>query len=222
MDAYLEEAIAWLSWLKARREATEACLERKEPSRKEMANVAAHPEDSNGATREGTIGATEDRSRDRRLAVGRRGRPKKRTQGNGGPRQMLAAIRGRFTTLPFLHYARNVAVGDLTRYPATGSEGEAGDRATPRKQGGIQWSPQVYPQTGCREASSRIFHRAAESDDIVEESTPTQTEEESTSGFHASAVRAPATPGSSLTVNGWNGDTPIGYSGWATLHIWAY
>jgi hypothetical protein len=51
--------------------------------------VAAHPEDSNGATRKVTIGTTEDRSRDRCLTV----RPKKLTQGDGGYRQKLAAAR---------------------------------------------------------------------------------------------------------------------------------
>jgi hypothetical protein len=59
--------------------------------------VAARPEDSNGATREVTIGATEERSRDRCLAVRCRGRPKKRTQGDGGYRQKLAAARRRLT-----------------------------------------------------------------------------------------------------------------------------
>jgi hypothetical protein len=38
---------------------TETCLERKKPSQEEMANVAAHTEDSNGVTCE-MIRTTED------------------------------------------------------------------------------------------------------------------------------------------------------------------
>jgi hypothetical protein len=42
-----------------------------------------------------TIGALDCRYGDRHLAVGRRRQPKKRTQGDGGLRQMLVAARGR-------------------------------------------------------------------------------------------------------------------------------
>jgi hypothetical protein len=77
--------------------ATEACLERKKPTPEETANVTAHPGGSNGVTREKTIGATEGRSRDRRQAIRRRGRPKKRTQGDSGSRQKLAAAHRRLT-----------------------------------------------------------------------------------------------------------------------------
>jgi hypothetical protein len=58
----------------------------------EMVKVPAHLEDSNGATREETVGATHDRSRDRR-----RLQPKKRIQGDGGSQQKLAAARRRMT-----------------------------------------------------------------------------------------------------------------------------
>jgi hypothetical protein len=64
-----------------------------------MANVAAHPEDTNRATCEETMGATGDRSKDRRQAIRRRGRPKKRAQGNNGSQQKSAAANRRFTRL---------------------------------------------------------------------------------------------------------------------------
>jgi hypothetical protein len=94
-----------------------------------------------------------------------------------------------------------------------GSEDEAGDRTTSGKQGDILWVPHIDPRSGSRIASSRVFHRAAESEwpDIVEESAPTQTEEEATRGLRAGAVGAPAILGYSVPVNGRNGDTPIGY-----------
>jgi hypothetical protein len=62
-----------------------------------MANVAASPVDSNGATRKKTVEVTDDWSRDRLLAVRPRGLPKKRTLGGGGSRQNLAAAHGRLT-----------------------------------------------------------------------------------------------------------------------------
>jgi hypothetical protein len=61
-------------------EKTETSKERKEPTPEEMVNVAAHPEDFNGATWEETIGASEDRY----LAIGCRRPPKKWSQGDGG------------------------------------------------------------------------------------------------------------------------------------------
>jgi hypothetical protein len=69
-----------------------ACLEKREQNPEEMADVAAHPENPNGATHEETIGATKDRSKDQqRLAVKHCGQPKKRAQGDGGSWQEFAA-----------------------------------------------------------------------------------------------------------------------------------
>jgi hypothetical protein len=70
--------------------ATEACLERKKPTSEEMVVVVAHLEDSNGVTREETIGALKDRYGERRLAV-RHYQPKKRTQTHGGSGKKLTA-----------------------------------------------------------------------------------------------------------------------------------
>jgi hypothetical protein len=50
----------------------------------EMAKVALHPENSNGATWEEKARVTDDWSRDRRLAVRLHGLPKKRFRGGGG------------------------------------------------------------------------------------------------------------------------------------------
>jgi hypothetical protein len=63
-------------------------------------------------------------------------------------------------------------------------------------------------RTGGREASSRVFHQAVESEslDMVEESAPTQMGEGPISGLSAGAVGGPATLGSSLPVNGMNGN----------------
>jgi hypothetical protein len=64
--------------------------------------------------------------------------------------------------------------------------------ATYRKQEGIQEDHQAGSQTAGREVSSRVFHHAAENKwlNTVEDSAPTQTEKETTSGLHASAVGA--------------------------------
>jgi hypothetical protein len=53
----------------------------------------------------------------------------------------------------------------------------------------------------------------------VEDSAPTQTEEETTSDLHAGAVGVPATVGYSLPVSGRNSDTPIGYMEGAALTV---
>jgi uncharacterized protein (UPF0335 family) len=73
--------------VKAGQENVKAFLERKERIPGEKANIVAPHEDSNGATLEETIGVTEERSKVRRLAARRRGRPKKRTQDDGGSRR---------------------------------------------------------------------------------------------------------------------------------------
>jgi hypothetical protein len=94
-------------------------------------------------------------------------------------------------------------------------------RPTSGKQRDILWSPRTNPRVGGCEASSEVFHGTAESEwlCIVEESAPTQTEEETTNGLRGGAVGAPTTPGNSLPVNGRNGDTPIEYSGRAALRM---
>jgi hypothetical protein len=76
---------------------TEAFLEKKEPAPDEKEVVAEPQEVPNGATDELMIGATEDRSRDRRLAVGCRGQLKTRTKRDSGFRQEYAATVGRPT-----------------------------------------------------------------------------------------------------------------------------
>jgi hypothetical protein len=55
----------------------------------------AHLENSNEEAAVETVGALKDRHENRYLAVGRRPQPKKRTQGDGGSWQKLAAARGR-------------------------------------------------------------------------------------------------------------------------------
>jgi hypothetical protein len=70
---------AWLEGIKDDRGAAQACLERKKPT-PEMANVAAHPDASNGWTRVETIGEPEDRSGDQRPAVMSRNPLKRRTK----------------------------------------------------------------------------------------------------------------------------------------------
>jgi hypothetical protein len=66
------------------------------------------PWGSNGATREETVGITNVWSRNRRLAVRRRGLQKKRYQGVGGSRQKSGAAHGRLIrrVVPALHKGR--------------------------------------------------------------------------------------------------------------------
>jgi hypothetical protein len=86
-----EATNAWLGETKASPETTEAHEGRTEACLEKSQEVPK------GATGEETIGATEDRSRDLRLAVGCRGPLKTRTRRDGRVRQKYAATVGRPT-----------------------------------------------------------------------------------------------------------------------------
>jgi hypothetical protein len=88
----------------------------------------------------------------------------------------------------------------------------------------VQQDRQADCRTGGRETGNWVFRRAAENgwQDIVEDSAPTQTEEEATRGLRAGAVGAPTAPEYYLSENGRNGDTPVGYSGRAALRMEKY
>jgi hypothetical protein len=112
LEAYNEETKAISEEMKGCREVTEvtkkADLEQTEDEIKtgpeevkdteteanqlKTEDVAEHREVPNEEAAVEKIGATEDRSRDQRLAVRRHGQPKKRAQGNGGCRQKFAAL----------------------------------------------------------------------------------------------------------------------------------
>jgi hypothetical protein len=68
-----------------------------EANREESEAVTVYQEVPNEEAAVETVGALEDGYRDQHLAVGRRRQPKKRTQGDGGSRQKLAAARGGLT-----------------------------------------------------------------------------------------------------------------------------
>jgi seryl-tRNA synthetase len=78
-------------------EVTPDCLEEEEQTPKETEAVEEPQHFPIGATDEEAIRANEDRTGEQRLAVRRHRQRKKRAQVNGGPRQKLAASRGRFT-----------------------------------------------------------------------------------------------------------------------------
>jgi hypothetical protein len=99
-----------------------------ESNAEEKEAVAKYHEIPNKEVAVEIIAALEDRYRDRHLATSCSRQPKKRTQGDGGSQQKLAAARERLTAVPLLHCARKVLVDDLTKHPETGSDGKAGDR----------------------------------------------------------------------------------------------
>jgi hypothetical protein len=72
-----------------------------------------------------------------------------------------------------------------------------------QKRGDIQQSPQINFWTGGHEVSHQIFDWTMETkrQDIVKESAPSQTEEETTNSLHAGAAGAPATFVSSACTN---------------------
>jgi hypothetical protein len=116
--------------------------------------------------------------------------------------QKVAVPCNGWPTMSFMQ--RNMAVGDLARHLAVGSENEAAD-------GRYIWDARrhsvvpLYRLLGCRLWSKEwVFHRGAKNVwlDIVKESAPTQMEEETTNGLHAGTLGAPTTSRCSLPVDG--------------------
>jgi hypothetical protein len=87
----------------------EACLEKEEANLEEIEVVVERQKVLNEEAAMETIGALMDRYGDRHLAVGCRRNLKKRTQGDGGSRQKLAAAPGRLTrrVVPALRKGRS-------------------------------------------------------------------------------------------------------------------
>jgi hypothetical protein len=119
------EVRAWRKETRACQEATEACLESKEPTSVETESVAEHQEVPKEEAAVKTARALLKRHGDRHLDVGRREKPRKRTQGDGGYRKkFVAACRG------------------MTRRAITARrkghccQGQGKDKAVPRTQKG--------------------------------------------------------------------------------------
>jgi hypothetical protein len=97
-----------------------------------------------GVTDEETIGATEDRSRDLRLAIGSSGQLKTRTKHNGGSRQECAGTVGRPTrrTVPAMCKG-GLRKGPVTKCCHSGIKGQgitsgSGMRGMIRKRRGLE------------------------------------------------------------------------------------
>jgi hypothetical protein len=108
----LEGAINTQVEMKACREVTHACLEEKEPTPEKTEAVAEPHEVPKGATDAETIGATEDRSRDLRLAVSCHRELRTWTKRDGRVRQEHAAV-GR----PTRHTVPAMRKGGLCKGP---------------------------------------------------------------------------------------------------------
>jgi hypothetical protein len=98
MDAWLGKTEACQEATEACEERTEACLEQEKKPAPEEPKAMEEPQDVPiGETDKEAIGATEDRTRQQRLAVRHHRQRKKRARVNGGARQKFAAACGRFT-----------------------------------------------------------------------------------------------------------------------------
>jgi hypothetical protein len=111
-----------------------------------------------------TVGALEDRYRDRRLAARLQGRAKKRTQDDSGSQQKLVSPRGRLTRR---------AVPALRKGPSRRGAGKTtgnGIRRRSRRQGLRLGSNKTLceaggqTRVGGREAGGRDFHQVAGSE----------------------------------------------------------
>jgi hypothetical protein len=89
MDAWIAEIRAWQTETTACQEATDTCLESKEPTN--MESITLHKEVPKEEAAVQTVRALKRRHGDWHLAVGCSRKPKKQTQGNGGSWRKLAA-----------------------------------------------------------------------------------------------------------------------------------
>jgi hypothetical protein len=121
MDAWIAEMRAWRKETTACQEATETCLESKEPTSLEVEFEAKHEEE---ATME-TFRALRKWYRDRHLDMGRCGKLKEWTQGDGGSRKTLAAVCRGMTRLAIPAW-----------HKGHGCQEEGKDKAVPRTQKG--------------------------------------------------------------------------------------
>jgi hypothetical protein len=87
----------WREEMKAYQEATEASLDRKEPTSVETKSVAVHEEVPKEDAAVKPVGGLRKRHRSRNLPAERRQKPKERTEGNCGSRRKLAATRRKIT-----------------------------------------------------------------------------------------------------------------------------
>jgi hypothetical protein len=139
VEAYHEEMMAIMdAHYEKMRAISKKCLgtteAKKEPAPEQRETVEEPQEVPEGATDEETLGATEDRASEQRLAVWRHGQLKKRDQVNGGPRQKFAAVRGRFTrrSVPALRK------GGLRKGPGKKCRsGRKGQEGIPRREDSV-------------------------------------------------------------------------------------
>jgi hypothetical protein len=148
-------------------------LSKKTTAMEKIEPVSEHEGVPNEEAAVETFEALKKRLGDRNIALGCRGKPKKRTQGNGGSRmKLVAALRGRKGKCRQGQGQDNVARRALKgrtfwKRPKcnNGILGPKPERtAAPRKQEGVQQDGQADFRTGVREASSRDFHRVTGSE----------------------------------------------------------
>jgi hypothetical protein len=97
MEAAIHSMTAWRKETTARQETTEACLVITEPNSLEIVSDVEHEEVPNEEATVKPVRALKKQHRGRHIAAGGSGKPKKRTQGNGGCQKKLAPARRRMT-----------------------------------------------------------------------------------------------------------------------------
>jgi hypothetical protein len=140
----------------AYQEVMEASLEEMEANPGELQYLAVHQEVPKEETAVEMIGALKDVPGVRHLAVGRRQQSNKRTQGDGGSRQKLAAARGRLTSRTVPAPRKGFSRHGPGKYDVVHVRGETSGTAELQ-----QWLKEPRPETaatsrnlGCK----RIFN----------------------------------------------------------------
>jgi hypothetical protein len=182
-------------------EKTEACLESKEPTSLEIDFESEHQEAPKEDAAVKTVRALKKRHGDRLLALERRRKPKKRTQGSGGSCKKLAAARRGMTRRAEVAPRKGRGRDNVARGTSKGRT--FGKRRQAQSEGITGISNRVGNKTALqkgRRAEDRKanFHQNSKNEcqDIVEGSAPTETKEEATNSLRTMCVGALTTLGS--------------------------
>jgi hypothetical protein len=228
MDTSLETTETWLEDIRANQEEVEAKMEAcavsveasheklkatvLEANPEEIEVVKERQEVPNEETTAETIGALEDLYGDRCLAVRPRGQPKKRTQGDGGPRQKLTATRARLgcRVIPALHKGHSPRGSGKT--PGNGRQ----ELRLGSKRNVNEALRQTLHSAGDHKLKSRVFREDSkdECQYMWGEPATAQAKEETAHSLRARDVGAPVILGSFARTDRKrrNGGNPVGYT----------
>jgi hypothetical protein len=190
---------------------SDTCLDKMEAKAGELQSVAVHQEVPKEEAAVKPIRALKKRYGERHLAVGRREKPKERTQGKGGvPEETGCRRRGKTRRAGVAQLKGHCLQGQCKDKDVEGTrkgrmfgsrlrktvmaQGTETSRSTYVKREDLRQDRRENHRAGDRKANSRIFHQDSKNEglDIVEGPVPSQTVKETARRVGPGGVGAPA------------------------------